>query len=218
MSRTPFPTAPVRRALAGLALTLTAVVAGAQYKVTDANGRVTYTDRPPADPTLRVERLGAAPTNEADTVSTLPYDLREPVGRYPVVLYTTSACGPCDSGRQLLRDRGIPYTEKLVRSTEDAEAFRQLSGGSSLPLLTVGQQQVRTGFNARQWNSMLDAAGYPASSALPPGYRPPTPEPMVATVTAPAAASAPASGTEPGVTLQAPPAPSPAPAASGIRF
>jgi hypothetical protein len=40
----------------------------------------------------------------------------------------------------------------------------------------VGSQQIKSG-SLSDWNSYLDAAGYPKTSALPAGYRRPMPTP-----------------------------------------
>jgi glutaredoxin len=103
--------------------------------------------------------------------ATLPLELRQPVSKFPVTLYvTTSSCDPCDSARQLLRGRGIPYTEKQIVSVEDSDALERLSGGRDAPTLTIGAQSLR-GLSSEVWNSYLDGAGYPRESRLPKNYQ-----------------------------------------------
>ena len=100
----------------------------------------------------------------------------------------------------------MPFEERTVKTNEDIGALQRMSSQSSLPLLKIGTQQLN-GFSDAEWSQYLDAAGYPKSAQLPPGYRNPPAQPLVAMQPAvqPApAASAPA----------APPAPAPA-AASG---
>src|SRR5690606_9609631 len=109
----------------------------------------------------------------------LPFELRQVVSRYPVVLYSGNDCAPCNSGRNLLNARGIPYTEKTVTTSEDIEALKRLAGEASLPFLTIGGQRLR-GFSDAEWTQYLNAAGYPAQSALPSGYRRAAPSPLVA--------------------------------------
>ncbi len=193
----------------------------AQYKVVAPDGSVTYTDRPPLIETSKVTPLrrgaGAASAPAGNEVS-LPFDLRQTASRYPVTLYSGSNCQPCDNARQLLLQRGVPYTERSVTTEEDTAALSRLTGGRTLPSLTVGQQPLR-GFNPNDWGSYIDAAGYPRESRLPAGWRPPTAVPLVARESAPAgAAAAPAPSTQP--QSVAPPPPSvEAPASEpGIRF
>ena len=92
--------------------------------------------------------------------------------------------------RTLLTTRGIPFQERTVNSNQEVEALQKLSGQTSLPLLTIGTQQL-PGFSDTQWAQYLDAAGYPRSNGLPSGYRNPPAQPMVAQLTrAPAPAPA----------------------------
>jgi len=168
-----------------LALCALAPLAQAQYKVIDANGKVTYTDQPPATPGARVQSVKVGPSAGAPPLSTLPAELRAAAGKYPVTLYSGPGCRPCDSGRQLLLQRGIPFAERRVESAADAQALSQLSGERSLPLLTIGSQQLK-GLVSADWHSYLDAAGYPRESKLTASYRAPAATPL-----APPAAPAP---------------------------
>jgi glutaredoxin len=117
------------------------------------------------------------------------------VQRYPVTLYTGEECGPCGAGRSLLITRGVPFDEKTVKSNDDVQTLQRLSGQTSLPLLTIGTQQLK-GFADSEWSQYLDAAGYPKSSQLPAGFRNPPAQPLVALKAAepaaPPAAPAPA--------------------------
>ncbi len=137
-----------------LALCMTAcfVAAGADadqklYRWTDANGRVFYTDKPPPTDARNVERkrlgdrAGSGP---------LPYATQMAAKSFPVTLYTSDCGEACDEGRKL------------------AELLK-LTGGTSVevPVLVVGRTIVR-GWEATQWHSTLDAAGYPKSSPVRP--------------------------------------------------
>ena len=201
-----------RAALASLALLL-APLAQAQYKVIGADGKVTYTDREPSGAQGRVTSLGArasAPAAEPE----LPLELRQLTGRYPVTLYTTTgACEPCESGRLLLRQRGIPFNERQVVTPEDSEALERLSGGRDAPTLTIGTQTLR-GLAGDVWHSYLDAAGYPKESRLPTSYQYRPAEPIVARRDPAPARPALSSDARPPATPIRPALP----AASGIRF
>lgn len=143
--------------------------AQALYKVVGADGKVTYTDRVPSPADGKVTPLSPAGNSVAEP-GALPYELRLVVQRYPVTLYVIADCAPCDSARALLRQRGIPHTEKLVQSEEDAEALQRIAGARDAPALTIGQQALR-GLSADNWNAYLDSAGYPRESRLPAGYQ-----------------------------------------------
>ena len=157
----------------------------------------------------------------------LPFQLRGVVARFPVTLYSTADCAPCASARSLLLQRGVPFTERSVASDDDIAALQRLTGGRSLPALTIGAQALR-GLQEGEWQSLLDLAGYPRDSRLPRGWSPAPARPLVAANSAPSGPSRPGGSDSISITGapplsavdSAPPAPAAAsPAASaGIRF
>lgn len=159
------------------ALLLVPTVVGAQYKWTDADGRVVYGDNPPRD-ARNIQRIDArAAGGEADALAALPFELRRTARDFPVTLYTTRDCPPCEAARALLAARGIPYAERTVTTAPDIEALEKLGHGKRLPVLTVGRQTQRE-FEAGAWNALLDAAGYPRASQLPRTWQQPAPQPL----------------------------------------
>jgi glutaredoxin len=184
------PRFPLLAGSLGLALLLAAAPAQALYKVVDADGRITYTDRPPAavdrSRVVPLRRDGSenAPAPAATAATTaradpaLPFELRTIAARWPVVLYTAADCAACDSGRQLLQRRGVPYRERTVASEDDIAMLERLAGVRTVPALTIGAQALR-GLNESDWAAYLDAAGYPRESRLPRGWAPPAPVPVV---------------------------------------
>jgi len=151
---------------------LGAMPAQALFKVVNPDGTVTYTDRPPQPvANTRVTNLArpGSPTLTEPDLS-LPAELRQPALRHPVTLYTTSECSPCETGRQLLVARGVPYSERRVGNEEDAQAFERLFGTRTLPLLTIGAQPLK-GLSDVEWTAYLDAAGYPKQARLPRGWQ-----------------------------------------------
>lgn len=158
-------------------LLFVALQSHAQYKVTGPDGKVTYTDRPPITSDSKVTSINAR--SGASEVA-LPLDLRRAVSRYPVTLFVAGAnCEPCDAGRTLLRQRGIPFSERQVQTPEDNDALERLSGGRDAPTLSIGAQVLR-GLSPEIWGSYLDAAGYPRESQLPANYQYPAAAPVVA--------------------------------------
>lgn len=203
---------PILRAtLSALALAAAAAPALAQYKVVGPDGSITYTDRPPATGNARISALssrGGAPT---PVDASLPFELRQAVGRFPVTLFTTAQCPACDSGRQWLQQRGVPYSEKRIASEEDIAALEKLVGSRAVPVLTIGSQALN-GFQQTEWGSYLDIAGYPRTSRLPRSWQPPLPQPLSGRPAVAAAPAAPASDVElPSLPAAQPPEP-------GIRF
>jgi glutaredoxin len=138
------------------------------YKSVGADGKITYSDTPPAS-ARQIEIKPMSGNNHADA---LPSELVEAVKKNPVTLYSTDKCGPCNEGRSLLNSRGIPFSEKTVHGNDDLVVLRQAGGEQQLPLLTVGSS-VQQGFEATTWHSALTAAGYPLTSKLPHAYQNP---------------------------------------------
>jgi len=195
------------------------------YRVVGPDGKVTFSDKPPAD--AKPAATVGGTSRPTDNKPALPYELQQLAGKYPVTLYSTNGCGPCDSGRALLTKRGIPFVEKTVNTNEDMAAFARINKENAMPLLMIGGQAVK-GYSDSEWSSYLDAAGYPKQSALPASYRTAPAEPlsplkMAAEAPARTDAAAPANAGQ-----QQPPAetrrrPPPAPAVNpsnpaGIRF
>ena len=201
-------------ACAAAALLATAAQAQQVYRIVGPDGKVTFSDRAPA--------AGAAGTaissgqRSAGGMEALPYQLRHVATRFPVTLYTSSDCMPCTSARNLLSNRGIPFTERTVTSNEDMDALKRLSGESSLPFGTIGAQQLR-GFSETEWTQYLDAAGYPKQSELPRNYRASAPTPLVAVQEAASAPATPPTGAPRQAAPQVNDGPTPSNPA-GIRF
>ena len=212
-------------ALAVVAGTLASPLAQAQqvYRIVGPDGKVSFSDRPPAasSGTAGVNTGSAAASSTA--TAGLPFELRQVAGKYPVTLYTSDNCGPCNSARSLLTTRGIPFAEKTVSTANDNQALQRISGETSLPFVTIGSQQLK-GFSDAEWTQFLNAAGYPPSSILPASYRFPAATPLVAVTAAPAAAAPAIDATATGAAVKAPTARPVRPPANsndnpaGIRF
>jgi glutaredoxin len=186
------------------------------YRIVGPDGRVTFSDQPPLDTTKAATPAKAVPLPGAggSANAALPFELREVASRYPVTLYSAPSCVPCGAGRGMLSSRGIPFAEKTVTTNEDIEALKRLSaGGATLPLLTIGGQQLR-GFSEAEWTQFLDAAGYPKTSLLPPNYSRSPPAPLVVVQDQTAARPAPQAPDA----SQAPPPPPPEENPAGIKF
>ena len=137
------------------------------YKWVGPNGKVSYSDMPPPESAKQTKPLSVHPGSAG--AEGFPYELAEAVKNNPVILYTASQCMPCDQGRSLLKNRGIPFSEKTVSSNEDIGKLQKISGDAQLPVLTIGRNMQR-GFESGTWGTALTAAGYPQSSTLPKGY------------------------------------------------
>ena len=213
---------------AAVLLLLGVAVAQAQtvYRIVGADGKVTFSDKPPVSPAaVSVTGAGGKPQPARAEDSVLPFELRQSMARYPVTLYSGPGCVPCNAGRLLLQGRGVPYAEFTVSSNADVEALARISGDNSLPFLTIGGQKIK-GFSQTEWTQFLSAANYPAASRLPSGFSFAAAKPLVTTqqaetvaeappaAPAPAAAAAPSGAASPLAAPAAPATTNPA----GIKF
>jgi glutaredoxin len=169
------------------------------YRWTDQQGHVHYTDSPPPKDALEGEEKHLS--GNVASGGDVPYATREAIKNAPVILFTAEACkAPCDDGRKLLNQRGIPYRDVKVDDEASRAQLKQYSASAEVPVLIVGRD-VRKGFLATDWNAALDAAGYLRSSGAPSAKNkvdkaPPSanhaPKPMPGKAAAPAAEPAPA--------------------------
>jgi glutaredoxin len=167
-----------RIAIAALTITLAAAAAPAvaQFKWVGPDGATNYSDQPPPVGIQATSMRAAAADRGAD--GDVPAGLRLATEKYPATLYTTAECAPCQQARAHLVRRGIPYTEKTVKTSADAEAFRRIGfAENSFPSLSVGRERS-VGYEAGDWDRVLDIAGYPKTSALPPSFKQAPPQPM----------------------------------------
>jgi glutaredoxin len=215
----PLVTASLFGVIAAAGLTATDANAQQIFRIVGPDGRVTFSDKPPLDPGTKAApaKVVGMPSSGSGDLSGLPFELRQAASRYPVTLYSAPGCGACASGRSMLMGRGIPFAERTVVTNEDIEALKRMGNASTLPVLTIGGQQLK-GFGESEWSQFLDAAGYPKSSQLPASYTPAPARPLVAAQDAQAPAAAPRARTR---VVEAPPeepAAEPAENPSGIKF
>jgi hypothetical protein len=160
------------------ALTATSLQAAQLYRWVDDKGRVEWRDTPPPGSTGKVEQRSVS-GNTIDTTVT-PYSLQQAVKNFPVTLWIYECGGPCDQARAHLARRGVPHDEKNAQS--ENTLFNKVTGGSkNVPVMFVGATRV-DGYLPSEWDSALDAAGYPRTAAFKPKAKPAPakPEPVEA--------------------------------------
>lgn len=200
---------PLSRAVVAAAalLMLGPLPASAQglFKVVGPDGRVTYSDRPPAPSEGRAQNVNR--TTGAASDPQLPFALREVASRFPVTLYTSGDCGEaCSLARAFLIQRGVPFQERIANTAEERESWVRIVGGPEAPSLQVGQQWLRA-YTPSAWDDTLTVAGYPRQSLLPATWQRPKPVPLIA-----------ARPVEPPKVVPPPAPPAPPDNPSGIRF
>jgi glutaredoxin len=151
-------------------IVLMAVLAAAdasaqQYRWVDENGRVHYTDTPPPPSAKSAQKKNL----KANAVGTQPnYSLSEALKNAPVTLYSHPDCREsCQIARDVLNQRGVPFTEVSATDAGKIDQLRRVSGVVTVPVLVVGAQ-VHTTPSAEAYNQALDLAGYPKPGVLAP--------------------------------------------------
>lgn len=133
-------------------LVLAAVCGGANaemYRWVDSDGNVTYMDQePPAavkeSSMLKLPFLGGSSRSSLN----------------PVVLYYVPGCSSCDSARDYMKLKGVPYTEKNVESDiETQRELRERAGTLTVPTLVVGET-IMKGYTEGWLDKELRLAGY----------------------------------------------------------
>jgi glutaredoxin len=206
------PTRLLRVAAVAMLLGGAACGAFAQYKIVGPDGKVTYTDKPPAAADIRMGNGAPAAANSGATGG-MPYETRQAMGKYPVTLYAAHDCAPCDQAREALKKRGVPFNEFSVNTDPDIAALKSRIGSTTLPVIAIGSQTMK-GYTASDLQGYLDAAGYPAQARLN-GYRWPLAVALAPVNPAPAVTAAPANR----AAAASSPAPLlPPPSKSGIQF
>ena len=157
----------------GLLTALSGAALAAQlYRWVDEKGNVEWRDTPPPPTAKKVETRNIG--GGARDTSQLPFSLQLAMKNYPVVLWTSSCGQACDQAKAHLAKRGIPYKE--MDPQEDFAAFQKATGGTEIPVLFIGATRLR-GYLDEQWDTALDAAGYPRTPV--PGAAQPANKPIV---------------------------------------
>lgn len=156
------------------------------WRWTDVRGQINYGDHPPADAKniLKIDLM----TINTSTQALLPYQLRAAANNFPVILFTAKNCPPCNSARDYLVKRGVPFAERTVETNDDGMEFKRLTGAEGVPVATLGGQ-VLVSFDSDSWSSALDATGYPRASLLPASFRAEPARPLTQKSAAPPAAA-----------------------------
>ena len=122
------------------------------YKWTDADGRVHFSDNPPAKSDAEEVKIRTI-TGPAQVSSDTDYGPRQ------VKLLTTTWCGVCKKAKAYLVQKGIFYREYDVETSEVGRLeYRRLSG-KGVPIILVGNQKM-VGFSAEKLEVLLKNVGY----------------------------------------------------------
>ena len=145
------------------------VHAEALYKVIGADGRVTYTDRPPADgKSTTVLQFADAPTSKLPE-SVLKYQAELAKGMQnrlaqakkldtggPATLFSASWCGYCTQAKAYLRNKGIVFRELDIDTPDGGRAYFEAGGQRGVPLILADGKRL-SGFSSGAYDHFFAA-------------------------------------------------------------
>lgn len=87
------------------------------------------------------KKLGTKVLDNSANISNvkLPNELAAAVAKNPVTFYSAPNCGACNEARNMLKQNGIPFIEKTVKSSEDVDKLKQVSGDTQLPFMLINK-------------------------------------------------------------------------------
>ncbi len=122
------------------------------FKWVDEQGKVHFTDAPPAD--VNTEQLELR-INTYPAVEIKP--LVERLGKKDkVVMYSASWCGMCKKAKQHFRKNNIAYVAYDVEKSRIGKMDFKRLGGKSVPIIIVGDKRMN-GFTASKFDSLYQA-------------------------------------------------------------
>jgi glutaredoxin len=145
------------------AAAMTSMATETLYKSVGPDGKVVYSDRPPADgridKTMTFEDLPSSPLPASTSAyveqlrNTKPSPATNAATR-GVVLYSVAWCGFCRKAKAYLTRKGVAYQEFDVDTRNGMTAYAQAGGKRGVPLLTVDGQRVQ-GFSQAAYDSIF---------------------------------------------------------------
>ena len=160
--------------LAALALLITHPITAAAtvYKTVGADGKVIYTDQPPADSktaaTLNIAEQPSSPlpasvlkyqeqlAKSADKRLREPAPVRANLSATPT-LFSAAWCGYCRKAKSYMSIHKIAFQEIDIDTESGARAFFEAGGGSGVPMLIVDGRVTR-GFSESSYNQVFAKA------------------------------------------------------------
>lgn len=134
-------------------------IAGTIYRIVDANGKVSYSDQPPAQGkitnTLNYNDLPSTPVpNVQNRHVSKPDDNRKLTPQQNMsqpVLFAAQWCGYCRQAKAYLSEKNIQYREYDIDSADGARVFAEAGGGRGIPFLVHGVKSQR-GFSRQGYD------------------------------------------------------------------
>ena len=147
----------------------TSVHAETLYKVIGTDGRVTYTDRPPADRTsITALKFTDAPVtrlpesvlkNQAEFAKGMQNQSAQTKkidASGPTTLFIASWCGYCTQAKAYLRTKGIAFRELDIDTPAGGRAYFEAGGQRGVPLIMADGKRL-SGFSTGAYDHFFAA-------------------------------------------------------------
>ena len=147
----------------------TSVYAETLYKVIGVDGRVTYTDLPPADrrSTLELKFTDAPVTSLPESVLKNQAEFAKGMQNQsaqakkidvsgPTTLFSASWCGYCTQAKVYLRTKGIAFRELDIDTPAGGCAYFEAGGQRGVPLIMVAGKRL-SGFSTGAYDHFFAA-------------------------------------------------------------
>lgn len=133
------------------------------YKSVGPDGRVVYSDQPPAEGRLEKtmqfknlpsSSLPASASSQLDQLRKQKARQQAAVQGDQVVMYTTAWCGYCKKAKAYLASKGISYQEFDIETERGMAAYAQAGGEGGVPLLLFKGERVK-GFSVAAYDEIF---------------------------------------------------------------
>ena len=136
-----------------LAVLAAADASGEIYRWTDAQGRVQFSDKPPAGGDVEEVRMGAVNTFQGVSVEEGGPMAGAPAGSgksMKVVMYSAPWCGVCQRAKRFFQNKGIAFREMDIDKNRRARKEFDRLNGRGVPLILVGDKRMN-GFSEQSF-------------------------------------------------------------------
>ena len=114
----------------------------------DAEGRIQFGDRKPADSRVTTVKLRKVNSLRAVTVEAI-----EVAANSKVTLYSATWCGYCRRAREYFKHEAIPFEEYDIETSDKGRKDYARLNGSGVPIILFGKQRMN-GFDAAQFAAL----------------------------------------------------------------
>ena len=114
----------------------------------DAEGRIQFGDRKPADSRVTTIKLRKVNSLRAVTVEAI-----EVAANSKVTLYSATWCGYCRRAREYFKHEAIPFEEYDIETSDKGRTDYARLNGNGVPIILFGKQRMN-GFDAAQFAAL----------------------------------------------------------------